>query len=78
MILVISITAFMRTLTQNEMVVTVFSDSNHGHDKVTGRSVTGLIAFVGLTPKRQTSVQTSAFDAKFMAAWKAVEEVVAL
>ncbi len=59
----------------------MFCDSDHGHDKITGRSITGLICFVGSTPiiwesKRQTSVQTSTFGAEFTALKRAVEKVV--
>ena len=47
-----------------EMAISVFSDSNHGHDKKTGRSITGIFGLVGSTPivwksKRQPTVQTS-------------------
>lgn len=64
-----------------ELPVTIFVDSNHGHDKVTGKSITGLIVFVGRTPifyqaKRQASVQTATFGAEFIALKKAVEEAV--
>ena len=66
-----------------EMEVNIFVDANHAHDKVTGRSVTGLFGFVGCTPvlwksKRQASVQTSTFGAEFTALKKAVEEVITL
>ena len=65
----------------NELPVTIFVDSNHGHDKVTGKSITGLIVFVGRTPifyqaKRQASVQTATFGAEFIALKKAVEEAI--
>ena len=33
-----------------DISITVFVDSDHGHDKVTRRSITGLIAFHGQTP----------------------------
>ena len=29
-----------------ELTVSIFVDSNHGHDKITGKSVTGIIVFV--------------------------------
>ena len=66
-----------------EMDVNLFVDANHAHDKVTGRSVTGLFCFVGSTPviwksKRQASVQTSTFGAEFTALKKAVEEAITL
>ena len=43
---------------------TFFSDSDHGHDKVTGRSITAILGMVGNTPviarsTRQSCVQTS-------------------
>lgn len=65
------------------MEVTIFVDANHGHDQVTGKSVTGVIIFVGRTPiqyfsKRQGSVQTSTFGAEFVALKAAVEEAIAI
>ena len=66
-----------------ELDINLFVDANHAHDKVTGRSITGLFGFVGSTPvlwssKRQASVQTSTFGAEFMALKKAVEEAITL
>lgn len=67
----------------SELDINVFCDADHAHDKLTGRSITAILGFVGSTPtiwhsKRQTSVQTSSFGAEFTALKKAVEEVVAL
>lgn len=64
-----------------ELDINIFVDADHAHDKTTGRSITGLIGFVGSTPttwssKRQGSVQTSTFGAEFTALKKAVEESV--
>ena len=44
-----------------ELKISIFCDAYHGHDKRTGRSITGIIVFVGGTPvlwesKRQNSV----------------------
>jgi hypothetical protein len=66
-----------------EMELHIFVDADHAHDKVTGRSITGLISFLGSTPltwmsKRQTTVQTSTFGAEFTALKKAVEEAVTI
>ena len=66
-----------------ELELTVFCDSDHGHDKKTGRSITGIIIFAGSTPiywesKRQTSVQTSTFGAELTALKRAVEEAVSI
>ena len=66
-----------------ELEINMFVDADHAHDKLSGRSITGLLAMVGSTPtywasKRQTSVQTSTFGAEFTALKKAVEEVIAL
>ena len=33
-----------------EISITVFVNSDHGNDKVTRRSITGLISFLGWTP----------------------------
>ena len=64
-----------------ELEFSIFVDSNHGHDKITGKSVNGIIMFVGRTlihweSKRQSSVQTSTFGAEFISMKKAVEEAV--
>ena len=67
----------------NELSTNIFIDSNHGHDKLTGRSITGILSFVGRTPiywgsKRQSTVQTATFGAEFVALKKAVEEAITL
>ena len=66
-----------------EIGSTIFVDSNHGHDKVTGKSITGIVSLLGSTPanwyaKRQSSCLTSTFGAEFISLKKAVEEAVAL
>ena len=58
-------------------------DYDHAHDKVTRRSITGLIMLVGRTPvfyysKRQGEVETSTYSEEFMEMLHAVEEVIAL
>ena len=55
-----------------ELALNIMTDFNHGHDKVTGRSIAGMISFVGRTPvnwstKRQGAVQTATFGAEFIA-----------
>ena len=67
----------------DELAITVFVDSDHAHDKVTRRSVTGIIILVGRTPvfyqaKRQGSVETSTYSAEFNAMRMAVEETIAI
>lgn len=64
-----------------ELDINIFSDSDHAHDLVTGRSITGIIAFVGSTPiywksTRQTSVQVSTFGSEFTALRQAVEVAI--
>eukprot|EP00957_Ditylum_brightwellii_P042760 3238105-Ditylum_brightwellii.AAC.1 len=66
-----------------EFDVHIFCDADHGHDQVTGRSITGVFAVVGSTPvvwssKRQNSVHTSAFGAEFTALRSVVEEVISI
>ena len=61
----------------------MFVDSDHAHDKITRRAVTGLIIFVGRTPaffmsRRQGAVETSTYDAEFCAMRIAVEETIAI
>eukprot|EP00957_Ditylum_brightwellii_P182003 13865902-Ditylum_brightwellii.AAC.1 len=67
----------------NELPMYFFCDVNHGHDKKTGRSITGLFLIVGSTPvswmsKRQLCVHTSTFGAEFTTLKAAVKEAVIL
>ena len=60
-----------------------FVDSDHGGDKITRRSQTGLLIFCNRAPiiwlsKRQNSVQNSTFGAEFCALKHAVEIIEAL
>jgi hypothetical protein len=73
---------FPRPLGQ-ELDVSVFFDSDHAHDKTTGRSISGVIVLVGSTPiiwksKRQGAVQTSTYGAEFSAMRLATEEVITI
>ena len=66
-----------------EISITVFVDSDHGHDKVTRRSITGLIAFLGRTPafylsKQQGAIETSTYGAELCAMKTGVEETIAI
>ena len=67
----------------DEMEITCFVDSDHGHDRVTRRSITGIVIFVGRTPvyfssKRQGAIETSTYGAEFCAMKSAVEEVTTI
>ena len=67
----------------DELTVTAFVDSDHAHDKLTRRSVTGMIILVGRTPiffssKRQGSIETSTYGAEFCAMKTAVEEILSV
>eukprot|EP00957_Ditylum_brightwellii_P208038 15355605-Ditylum_brightwellii.AAC.2 len=67
----------------DKLVITVYVDSDHAHDKLTQCSITGLIIFVGRIPvmflsKHQGTVETFTYGAEFMAMKTAVEEVIAL
>eukprot|EP00957_Ditylum_brightwellii_P079982 6082608-Ditylum_brightwellii.AAC.1 len=73
---------FQRVLVA-KMDINIFINADHGHDKVTGRSVTRLVDFVDSTPvvwvsKRQSSVHTSTFGAKFTDLKKAVEDAITI
>jgi hypothetical protein len=66
-----------------EMDITVFVDSDHAHDKVTRRSITGIIIFLGRTPvfyssKRQGSIETSTYGAEFCAMKTCMEELLSI
>jgi hypothetical protein len=67
----------------DEMEITVFADTDHAHDKVTRRSITGIMIFVGRTPvfyqsKRQGAIETSTYSAEFNGARTATEETIAV
>ena len=61
----------------------VYFDSNHAHDQVTRRLVSGVLSCVGSPPIRQTSnrhvtIKSSSYSAELCAGRLASEEVIAL
>lgn len=55
-----------------EVIFTMYADANLYHDKVTGRSVTGLILMLNKTPidwfsKKQLSVESTTYGSEFVA-----------
>jgi hypothetical protein len=67
----------------DEILITVFVDSDHAHDQLTRRSITGMLIVVGRTPvmymsKRQGAIETSTYGAEFCAMKTAVEELIAI
>jgi hypothetical protein len=65
----------------DELKITACVDSDHAHDKVSRRSINGLIIFVGRTPvfymaKQQGTIEMSTYGAEFIAMKTAVEEVI--
>ena len=67
----------------NKLPSSIFLNSDHAHDMVTRRSITGLLIFVGRTPvhaisKRQGAVETSMYGAEFAAMKMAIEEAIAM
>ena len=61
--------------------ITAYKDSDHAHDLVTRRSVTGILLFVNNTPvkwitKRQKTIETSTYGAELVAAKQAVELIL--
>lgn len=66
-----------------ELAITTYVDSDHPHDQVSRRSITGLVVFVGQTPvfymsKQQGAIESSTYGAEFTAMKTAVEEVMAV
>ena len=66
-----------------ELSLTIFVDSDHAYDKITRRSVTGMIVALGRTPilgksKRQGSIETSTYGAEFNAMRTTTEEVLSI
>ena len=61
--------------------IVILVDSDCVHDRLTGRSLTGIIVFVGSTPvswstKRQRAVATSTYQAEFAALKSATEQAI--
>ena len=66
-----------------EIRITVFVHSDHGHDKLTRISITGLIAFLSRTPefylsKQQGAIETSTYCAELSAMNTNVKEIIAI
>jgi hypothetical protein len=64
-----------------ELPVSIFFDSDHGHDRKTGHSISGVIVIVGCMPitwksRRQGAVATSTYGAEFYAMKLATEEAI--
>ena len=67
----------------DELYIHVFVDSDHGHNKVTGRLITKFFSVLESTlttwsSKLQTAVQASTFGAEFTALNKAAKEYIML
>ncbi len=65
------------------VVLTCYVDANLMHDEVTGRSATGILHMMNMTPvdfmsKRQDTVETATYGSEFMAARIATEQVMDL
>ena len=63
----------------DELAISAYVDSDHAHDKVSRRSITGIIIFVGggfALARRQGAIERSTYSAEFMAMKTAVEEVM--
>jgi len=61
---------------------TFFVDANLGHDKVTGRSCSGILTMLNLTPidrfsKLQNTVETAAYGSEFCVARQAIDKILA-
>ena len=62
---------------------TTYADVNLLHDLVMGRSATGILHFLNQTPidsfsKRQNQVESATYGSEFMAARRAVEQIIYL
>jgi hypothetical protein len=67
----------------SDLPVSIFFDSDHVHDKITGRSISGVIVMVGCTPitwksRRQGAIATSTYGAEFYAIKLATEEAITI
>lgn len=66
-----------------ELAMSIFFNSDHAHDKITGRSISGIIVMIGSTPilwksRRQGAFQTLTYGAEFSAMRTATEEAIAI
>jgi hypothetical protein len=66
-----------------ELDTAVYFDANWAHDKVTRRSISGIMGFIGNTPvtctsKRQGAIATSTYSSELCAAKVATEEAITL
>ncbi len=66
-----------------ELPISIFFDSDHGHDRVTGNSISGVVVIVGCTPitwksRRQGAIATSTYGAEFSAMKLATEEAITI
>ena len=66
-----------------EVLITVFADANLYHDKVTGRSVAGLLMLLNKTSidwysKKQNGMETATYGSKFVAARNVVDKIVGM
>ena len=64
-----------------EAKITIFVDADHARDKITRRSITGVLVFINNTPvkwycKRQKTVETSTYGSELVAARIAVEIIL--
>jgi hypothetical protein len=64
-----------------ELKINIYFESDHAHDKVTGRSISGVVIYVGGTPiiwktRHQGSVQTATYGAEMNSMKLAVEEAI--
>jgi hypothetical protein len=74
---------FPKPLGMVPMTTGIYFDADHAHDRVTGRSITGMVVYVGRTPttwssRRQGSVENSTYGAEFIAGKNATEEAIGL
>src|SRR5210317_2108169 len=61
--------------------ITAYTDSDHAHDVVTRRSVTGVLFFLNNTPvkatsQRQKTVETSTYGSELVATRVATERIL--
>jgi hypothetical protein len=64
-----------------KVILTMFADANLYHDRITGRSVTGLIMMLNKTPidwfsKKQLSVESATYGSEFVAARIGTDKLV--
>ena len=74
---------FPPMLGMKPVTVTIWFDADNGHDQRNGRSIIGILVYIGKTPvkwssKRQGAVETGTYGSEFIAGRSATKEALGI